>query len=171
MPQEHSATETPLVARPLEKDAVERAYPLVRNLAPSITLERWVRFARLHIDGHSAQWPRGLVTIENAAGYILGLFGFEVRNDLVESRTLRITNIIIPNIPGRDWVWESAFAAIEGLAKENGCRAIRAEVGDELDPSDTERGWVVAALGTSGYALDGVGAFKRLGKSGAIPSA
>lgn len=151
-----------LMPRLLGKAAISRAYPLVRNLAPGVTLERWNRFARPQIASRSLKWPRGLMTIQNPSGYILGLFGFEVRDDLHESRTLCVNNIVVPNVPGRDRIWASIVNAAETLAKENGCRAIRAELIDDLDPSANDRAWIVACLEGSGYAPDGIRAFKRI---------
>lgn len=151
-----------LISRLLDTAGIGRAYPLVRNLGPGIALERWNRFARRQIASRSPKWPRGLMTIQNAGGYILGLFGFEVCDDLHESRTLCITNIIVPNIPGRSRIWASIVAAAENLAEANVCHAIRVELAGDLDRSGSDRAWVAASVKRSGYALDGARAFKRL---------
>jgi hypothetical protein len=151
-----------LVPRLLDKAAIDQAYPLVRNIAAGITLERWNRFARPQVAWHSPNWPHGLMTIQNAAGYILGLFHFEVRDDLHERRILCIDNIIVPNLPGRDRIWESIAGAVEHLAQKSGCQAIRAELTDELNPTDRDREWVAASLEEYGYSRDGVLGFKRL---------
>jgi hypothetical protein len=155
-----------LTPRLLDKSTVDRAFPLVRNLNPEITQDRWTQFARPHLASRSPHWPRGLMAIQNPAGYILGLFVFEVRDDLHETRALCIDNIIVPNLPGRDLVWASIVDAAEHLAAMNGCRVIRAGLADELDPGDTDRAWLAASLQKSGYAMDGFRAFKRL-ESGA----
>jgi hypothetical protein len=151
-----------LAPRLLDRDMVDRAYPLVRNIAPGITLDRWNRFARPLIASRSTAWPRGLMTIQNTTGYILGLFGFEVRDDLNDGRTLHLDNIITANIPGRDKLWSAVMDAAEHLAKVNGCRAIRAGLVGELDPSDKDRAWLIHSLEGAGFALDGVRACKRL---------
>lgn len=167
--QDQHAPEKPLVSRLLDKAGIDRAYPLVRNIAPGVTLERWNRFARPQISARSAKWPRGLMTVQNAAGYILGLFGFEVRDDLHQSRTLCIRNIIVPNVPGRDTIWASLVDAAETLAGTNRCQGIRAELADDLDPSDTDRAWIVSRVEKSGYVLDGIRAFKRVPDAAAGP--
>lgn len=151
-----------LTPRLLDKSTIDRAFPLVRNLVPAITHERWTRFARPHLASRSPNWPRGLMAIQNPAGYILGLFVFEVRDDLYESRALCIDNIIVPNLPGRDLVWTAVVDAAEHLAAMNACRVIRAGLADELDPSNTDRAWLSASLQKSGYSLEGVRAVKRI---------
>lgn len=157
-----------LTPRLLDRSTIDRAFPLVRNLVPTITHERWTRFARPHLTSRSPNWPRGLMAIQNAGGYMLGLFVFEVRDDLYESRALCIDNIIVPNLPGRDLVWAAVVDAAEHVAAMNGCRVIRAGLADELDPSNTDRAWLSMSLEKSGYSLEGLRAVKRV--EGAAPA-
>jgi hypothetical protein len=151
-----------LIPRFFDKAMIEQAYPIVRTLAPGVTLERWVQFARPRITSRSPEWPHGLMAIQNPGGYILGLFAFEVRDDLHESRTLWVSNIVVPNIPGRDQIGKSIIDAGEHLAMIHGCRAIRADLNNEIDPGDWDRTWLSASLVTCGYSMGGVRAFKRL---------
>lgn len=151
-----------LTPRLLDRSTIDRAFPLVRNLVPEITHERWTRFARPHLTSRSPNWPRGLMAIQNPAGYMLGLFVFEVRDDLYENRALCIDNIIVPNLPGRDLVWAAVVEAAEHVAAMNGCRVIRAGLADELDPSDIDRAWLSTSLEKSGYSLEGLRAVKRV---------
>lgn len=155
-----------LTPRLLDKGTIDRAFPLVRNLAPDITLDRWTRFAKPHLVSRSSEWPRGLMTIQNRAGYILGLFVFEVRDDLYEKRALSIDNIIIPNIPGRDMIWTAVVDAAEHIATMNGCRVIRAGLADELGPRQHDQAWLSASLEKAGYSFEGLRALKRLDKAG-----
>ena len=89
-----------LTARFLERRTIDKAYPLVRNIVPDMTVARWTQFVRPHLVPRSPDWPRGVMTIQNAAGYILSLFAFEVRADLHESRIFYMDHIMIPNLPG-----------------------------------------------------------------------
>jgi hypothetical protein len=159
--------EDALIARLLDRSKIDQAFPLVRSLVPGITLGRWNAFVRPQLAVHSAAWPHGLMTIQNHKGYILGLFSFEVRNDLYESRTLCVDNIVVPNIPGRDLIWIAVAGATEQLAKMNGCRAIRAGMTEELGADSDDRSWVGSSLRRSGYELVGVRAFKRLDEESA----
>ena len=152
----------PLAPRLLDRDTIDRAYPLVRSIATGVTLDRWGRFARPLVSSRSSSWPRGLMTIQNAAGYILGLYGFEVRDDLQVNRTLCVENIIIASIPGRETIWAAVIDSAERLAKLHGCEAVRAGLQDDLDPSDRDRGWLANSFETAGYALEGVRACKRI---------
>ncbi len=161
MLQNHLPPE-PLAPRLLDREMIDRAYPLVRSIAAGITLDRWARFARPLVTSRSTSRPHGLMTIQNAPGYILGLFGFEVRDDLQDGRTLAIENIVIANIPGRDTIWGAIVSTAENLARMHGCRAIRAGLSDELDPSDSDRAWLTNSFEAAGYSLEGVRACKRI---------
>lgn len=151
-----------LIPRLLDRESVVQAFPLVRDLLPHVSLEQWIRFARPLLSARSTKSPRGLMTIRNGVGYILSLFAFEVRDSLTDSRTLSIDHIIVPNIPGRDMLWESVVDAAEYLAKVNGCQSIRADFGEDLDPAGSERLWMRVSFERVGYSLDGIQAFKRL---------
>ena len=94
-----------LTARFLDRSTIDKAYPFVRNVVPGMTAARWMRFVRLHLVARSPHRPRGVMTIQNAAGCILSLFAFEVRADLIESRILCIDHIMVPNLPGRGATW------------------------------------------------------------------
>ena len=159
-----------LTPRLLDKSTIDRAFLLVRNLVPAMTHERWSRFARPHLSSRSPHWPRGLMAIQNPGGYILGLFVFEVRDDLYQSRALCIDNVIVPSLQGRDLVWTAIADAIEHLAAMNGCRVIRAGLADDLDPADTDRAWLSVSLEKAGYSLEGARAVKRVESSSTAPS-
>lgn len=156
----------PLAPRLLDRETIDQAYPLVRNLAAGITLDRWGRFARPLVSSRSASRPRGLMTIQNAAGYILGLYGFEVRDDLHINRTLCLENIVIASIPGRDAIWAAVLESAEQLASLHGCEAIRAGLSDELDPSDSDRHWLMSSFQAAGYSMEGLRACKRMETNG-----
>jgi hypothetical protein len=155
-----------LTPRFLDRRTIDKAYPLVRNIVPGMTAARWTQFVRPHLVPRSPDWPRGVMTIQNAAGYILSLFAFEVRADLHESRIFHMDHIMIPNLPGRGTLWASTIGAAERLAEMNGCRAIWAEFRGGAERSDAD---LLTSLERSGYAPAGVRHFKRLeAKSGRV---
>ena len=162
--QELPAMVETLRARFLDRRTIDQAFPLVRNIVPGMTAARWARFVRPRLMPRSPDWPRGVMTVQNAGGCILSLFAFEVRADLHESRIFHMDHIMVPNLLGRGTIWASTIGAAERLAEMNGCRALRAEFGDDSEHSDRD---ILTALESMGYSLSGVRAFKRLeAKSG-----
>ena len=153
-----------LTPRFLDRRTIDKAYPLVRDMVPGMTAARWTQFVRPRLTHRSPEWPRGVMTVQNAGGCILSLFAFEVRADLHESRLFCMDHIMIPNLPGRGTLLASTIGAAERLAEMNGCRAIWAEFRGDAEHSDKD---LLTSLERSGYAPSGVRAFKRLeAKSG-----
>jgi hypothetical protein len=145
-----------LTPRFLDRSTIDKAYPLVRKMVPGVTAARWTQFVLVP---RSADWPRGVMTIQNAAGYILSLFAFEVRADLRESRIFYMDHIMVPALPGRGTLWACTIGAAERLAEMNRCHAILAEFRGGAKGSDEN---LLTSLEKSGYAPAGVRAFKRL---------
>lgn len=162
MTNERGAQLTP---RLLDRSSIDKAYPLVRGIMPNVTLERWTEFAKPYFAARSPKWPRGLMTIQNGEGYILGLFGFEVRDELHSSRTLFIYNIIVPRIPGHDLIWASVVSTAETLAAINDCRTIQIKLSDDLNAQESSHEWLGSSLVTAGYMIEGIHAFKRMTSS------
>ena len=156
-----------LTPRFLDRKTIDQAFPLVRNIVPGMTAARWARFVRPRLMPRSPDWPRGVMTVQNDGGCILSLFAFEVRADLHESRIFYMDHIMVPNLPGRGTIWASTIGAAEQLAEMNGCRAIRAEFGDDSEHSNED---ILLALESTGYSLSGVRAFKRLEAKSAYAS-
>lgn len=159
-------TPLPLIPRLLDRASIDKAYPLVRGIMPSITLERWTEFAKPYFASRSPKWPRGLMTIQNNEGYILGLFGFEVRDELRSRRALVISNIIVPCIPGHDLIWSVVISTAETLAAMNGCHSIHIKkLVDDLDASGSHGEWLDASLMDAGYNIEKIHVFKRISPS------
>lgn len=156
-----------LTPRLLDRGSIDKAYPLIRGIMPNVTLERWAEFAKPYFAARSPKWPRGLMTIQNGEGYILGLFGFEVRDELHSNRTLFIYNIIVPQIPGHDLIWAAVVSTAETLAAINDCRTIQIKLSDDLNAQESGREWLGSSLMTAGYMVEGIHAFKRM-TSGAL---
>jgi hypothetical protein len=156
------AMDQTLVTRLFDRGMIEQAFPLVSARTPSMTLDRWTRFAVQHVAPRAAELPRGLMAVQNQAGYILGMFAFAVREDLDEGRVLSIENVIVPNMPGRDMIWSAVADSIDRLATMNGCRAILADLPRKRGPGDEEAAWAAPFLARCGYVLTVNRALKRL---------
>lgn len=151
-----------LTPRLLDDSMVERAYALVRNLAPGVTRARWRQFVMPSVRPGSSAWPRGLMSVQNAAGYILGLYRFEVRRSLYVRRILTVDNIIVADLPGRERIRATIIKTMENLASLYGCPLIRAEISNDFDLADGERNWILTAFEGSGFSVGGTYATKRL---------
>lgn len=155
-----------LAPRLLDRRSIDKAYPLIRGILPSVSRARWTEFARSHLIARSAEWPKSLMTIQNPNGYILGLFGFEVRNELRNNRVLLVYNVVVPQIPGRDLVWTAIMETADTLAQMNSCSAIHVNLSDDWNASQSDRGWLQGSLSSAGYVVEGIHAFKPVEAQG-----
>ncbi len=104
----------------LASERVVQAYPLIREVAPNLSLAEWVDFARpLSAQKGDTGGCRGIIIAERSR-YIRGLFIYEVNPELSHGRTLFARNIIVLDLVQRDAVAEALVDAMERLAQAHG---------------------------------------------------
>lgn len=140
---------------------VDRAYPLIRDLLPGVTLERWKRFVEPYLSAQSTCWPSGLMTVQNAVGCILGFFCFSVRDDLNNGRVMFIDNIIVAEIPGHNTIINTITETIQTLANQNYCPVTHIDLTNGLNGTEKHQEWLKFALLTEGYIINGLHIVKR----------
>lgn len=151
-----------LTSRLLDRRSIDKAYPLIRGILPNVSRARWAKFARSHLTARPAQWPKSLMTIQNKSGYILGLFGFEVRTELRNDRVLLVDNVVVPQIPGHDLVWTAMMEVADTLAQMNSCLAIHVNLSDDLTAFGAGQNWLRGSLLSAGYVVEGINGFKTV---------
>lgn len=110
---------------PLSGREIAQAYPLIRELAPEMTLKRWQDYAETIADAQSTGGPqRGFLAARSSAGYLLGLCCYRVDLDLRDGMTLTVDDVVVPGILGQRQITEALFQAVEGLAQRYGCSSI-----------------------------------------------
>lgn len=131
---------------------VERALPLLRTLAPALSLAAWcdyLRHLRLEEGG-------GLLVVQNAAGTLLGLAVYRQRLDLAEGLCLDSEPILVFDLLGARSVAASLAEGLERRARELGCRALHASL-----PADAEQPLRRAFAG-QGHRLEAARLCKRV---------
>lgn len=134
----------------LNANKIDQAYGLVRLAAPQISLEAWRDFANSLISPSEAP-ESGIVTVEDARGYIRGLVGYAIDRDLEHGRTLMAKNFIALDgtRQAREKVAFTLIRALEALARDTGCRAIRTIV---HEPQAALRdAWIIEVLKGAGH--------------------
>lgn len=150
------------LTRPLERDQIAQAYALLQSADPAITLDRWSRFAHRLIAPPRVNRPTGIMTIQTEAGYMCGLFVFDIVDDLRLTRTLTIRNVVAISLVQPDAIVCALLAAAESLAHLNGCAAITTLVDPGAD------GWVTEQLASNGFRKTGLVSTKILGTSAGL---
>jgi hypothetical protein len=145
------------LTRPLERDQIAQAYTLIQSADPTITLDRWSRFAHRLITPPRLNRPAGIITVQTEAGYMCGMFVFEIVDDLRLTRTLSIRNVVAISLVQPDAIVGALLAAAESLAHLNGCAAITTLVDSGTD------GLVTEQLAGNGFRQTGLVSTKILG--------
>lgn len=117
------------IAKPLGRRQIDQAYPLIGAIAPTLGVERWRAFAAAMIgEGATAApggtIPSGIMTVQNANGYIHGLFSYNVEQDLRHGRALVVDNFVVLDLFDLPGAAEVLLHAMDGLARDLGCTAI-----------------------------------------------
>ena len=139
----------------LTSDRVIQAYPLIREVAPNLSLAEWVDFAR-PLSGQKGETGgcRGIIIAERSR-YIRGLFIYEVNPDLSHGRALFARNIIVLDLVQRDAVAEALVDAMERLAQTHGCGAVHVH----LSPLSE---WALQCFERRGHRVQGYHLCSRL---------
>ena len=145
---ETTAMTTDITIIPLAPERVAEALPLVRELAADMTAERFEDYVTRLTSPNGGAKPRGgIIVAQSANGYLRGLLGYRITDDLCRGPTLVAENMIVPGAFHGSLV-SALIDALDGLAKEYGCTVIEAR----LPPNDHG---IVGMARRRGFGFDG----------------
>lgn len=135
----------------MEADA---AYPLVRSIAPEVTLDQWLHYVERRCR------EGGLTGLIGADGALIGLFSYRFGERLRHGRVLALDDFVTFELSQAAPAREALLRAAEDLARSFGCTGLEVRVGargftDVGSPKTV--GWL-----HQGMALDSVIFAKRL---------
>ena len=104
-----------------------RAWPLVQSSCPSTQLEDWRAYAAALNRG--AGKSAGLLAVEDERGYIHALFAWHIHRAIGRPRALRITDLVVGSLPGRELA-QSIVIAIRRVAEATRADSVMVEIGD-----------------------------------------
>jgi hypothetical protein len=114
-------------AAPVDRRTALRAWPLVQISRPDLARERWMSFATAA--GRRAGRNGGLICIEDSRGYVHAVFTWAVSPSIEHRRALRVTDLIVGALPGRQLA-EAIVAAVRGVADSADAESVTVEIGD-----------------------------------------
>lgn len=161
------------IAKPLGRRQIDQAYPLVCAIAPGLGVDQWRAFAAALLDsatmggnaknggrneGRNDGLPaaRGIMTVQNAQGYMHGLFSYAVELQLLHGRTLCVDNFVVLDLFDVAGPAETLLQAMEGLARRLGCAAIHTTLPDRYMQRDTRRNPIPDCFRTEGHRQETV---------------
>ena len=133
-------------AEALSPDQFRSVYPLIRQVVPALTLNQWLRFARMEA---SPRRGGGIIAVRRTArDFPCGLFCYRVENDLEHGRVLVAEHIVALDLLDPDAVLKALVAEIESLGTRLGCTAVRSVLHHRADH-------VAGGLSAAGHTLEG----------------
>lgn len=107
------------VARPLQVEHVDQAYPLLEIAGSGLDRAHWRAFAHA-VMAEATKPCTGIMTVQSARGYIHGLFRFRVAHDREMGRTLFVDDVVAIDILDRG-LTVALIEVIETMAREWKC--------------------------------------------------
>jgi hypothetical protein len=154
------------LTRPLERDQIAQAYALIQSADPSVSLDRWTRFAHKMTALPRSSRHTGIMTVQTEAGYMCGLFVFEILEDLRHNRTLVIRHVFAISLVQREAIVRSLLDSAESLAHLNGCDSVIAVI-DQENAAPAAGEWVASQFAANGFRRAGFFSAKPLGSTSA----
>ncbi|PWC83423.1 hypothetical protein TSH100_20625 [Azospirillum sp. TSH100] len=152
------------IAKPLGRRQIDQAYPLVCAIAPGLGVGQWRAFAAAVLDGATmggsekdgSPASRGIMTVQNAQGYLHGLFSYAAEPHLLHGRTLCVDNFVVLDLFDVAGVAEALLRAMEGVARRLGCAAIHTTLPDRTVRHGSRRDPIPDCFRTEGHRQETV---------------
>ena len=152
------------VAKPLTCRQIDQAFPVVQTIAPDLDVERWRDFAAAVLSAQELEFgeesterieaalrPRGIMTVQNARGYIHGLFSSTVEEHLRHGRVLAVENFIVFDMAGAA---DELLNAMDSVAEGLGCTAIHTNLPDDYSSLPDYCNWLLTCFREAGHAVE-----------------
>lgn len=138
------------ILRPLTRRQVNQAYALVRHALPHASPARWDAFARARIGNDGLRRNHGIMTLQSQAGYILGLFIYDLRDDLQDGRTLSVSHVAVAELVGQATLARHLVDGMVTIARLHDCAVI-----DVRLPRQGHDDVLPALLSGAGFEVEG----------------
>ena len=110
-------------ARPLSRERIPEAFPVVAFLDDRITAQQWSTYAGAVVAANG-QGSHGIMTLQDPQSHIIGLSVYHIRPDLHRGRVLVIENFAVVSLIGAQQATAALLAAMEQLARDQGCACL-----------------------------------------------
>lgn len=145
---------------PLPRGLAAQALPLVRSLRPDLTLEEWQSYLDLvdvgGPDDEDDPALSGVTIVQDASGYLHGLFTYAVAEDIIHGRALQVENVVAVDMLGRDDASRLMVTEMERLAALHNCGAVHVTIADERATPPRSVSTLMGRLLATGHAVDGI---------------
>ncbi|AWJ88579.1 hypothetical protein Sp245p_01680 [Azospirillum baldaniorum] len=143
------------IAKPLGQRQIDQAYPLVRAIFPDLPVEQWRAFAAALIGPvDTPATPTGIMTVQNARGYLHGLFSYAIAEHLRHGRILAVENFVVLDLFDMTGPAETLLHSMDRLARSHGCTAIHTSLPELLAGETGSRGSLLTCFHQDGHRTE-----------------
>ncbi|WP_448203693.1 hypothetical protein [Azospirillum sp. sgz302134] len=153
------------IAKPLGQRQIDQAYPLVRAIAPDLAVEQWRAFAAALIGSVDTPAPSadtmpadtkptGIMTVQNARGYLHGLFSYAIEEHLRHGRILAVENFVVLDLFDATGPAEALLHAMDVLARGLGCTAIHTTLPEGLAGRAGSQNSLLSCFRNEGHRME-----------------
>ncbi|MFQ5774047.1 MAG: hypothetical protein ACE5GS_05990 [Kiloniellaceae bacterium] len=151
-----------LKVRPLSRDRIGQAFPLLQASLPEVSLEHWRKFASPLVSSRAGP-TSGILTVVSEQDYIAGLSIYRIEPDLQHGAALIAEHFMALDLFDRTAVVHALAEALEALGREHGCAAIHTSVPERYAKVRAVDGGLVSALCSRGHRVESLRLCKLLG--------
>jgi hypothetical protein len=138
--------------RQLSAADITRAFPLIQAAYSGLSARDWIRFAELQVRGSQTRPNRtGIVGVENADGYINGLFTYTIVEDGLAGRALICDHFVVLELLPVGRPFAVLIEAAQDLGRDAGCDQVQLCIPSRWTAPDAVRSPVVRLLDEAGF--------------------
>lgn len=143
--------------KPLSREKAAIAFPVIHAAYPNVTLDDWLAyFTWINQAVETRPFLAGIVSIEDARGYILGLFSYVTGYGLGKGAVLRVEHFVALDTGDRAAAIRRLITAMEDVAQRHGCNTIQTEIPEFWTTMPAGKYGVLAHLSDAGHARETV---------------
>lgn len=135
--------------RRLSEAQICQAFPLVREIAGSLSLAQWQRYARrLLAKSRGSRAENGILVARRLGSiYLRGLCSYRTVPDLLMRDRLVVGCFAVPATIDCEAVARELIHACQAIAQARGCRSVQFQLGES-------NRWIEPLLREAGFAVD-----------------
>ncbi len=145
------------LVKPLGEGQVLQAYPLVQTAVPHLTLDQWLDYAKVVCEDARRTAPgSGVMSAQNAEGYIYGIYCHEVTADIQHGRILKVSNLIAANLYDAAGIMDRMIDSMLKIARDQGCAAVHVDLPEAPRKGPQPVEGLAGMLKGAGYQFESV---------------
>ena len=135
--------------RRLSEAQIGQAFPLVREIAGSLSLAQWQRYARRQLArGQGSRAENSIIAARRLGSiYLRGLCSYRTVPDLLMRDRLVVGCFAVPATIDCEAVARELIRACQAIARAQGCRSVQFQLGES-------NRWIEPLLREAGFAVD-----------------